>query len=54
MGLLFVFMGVKEPQMEFTLYLGVGFVVYGIWTLFRARRDTALVAQLMEATERKP
>ena len=49
MGLLFTFTGLKDPRMDFTLYLGVAFLIYGLWTLIRTFRYAAIVAKLPDA-----
>jgi hypothetical protein len=48
-GLVFIARGFQEPEMDFTFYLGIGFLVYGLWTLVRGRRYAAIVAQLPDA-----
>lgn len=54
MGLLFMFTGLREPTLDFTLYLGVAFLVYGLWTLVRTFRYAAIVAKLPDATDNQP
>ena len=50
-GLLFTFTGLREP-MDFTLYLGLAFLVYGLWTLIRTfRYAAAIVAKLPDSTD---
>ena len=45
MGIIFAMMGMDEPEMDFTLFLGVGFILYGIWTTYRAYKYARIVAQ---------
>lgn len=51
MGIVFGFTGLKEPHLDFTLFLGMGFVVYGIWILVRAHRHAGIVAGLPDSLE---
>lgn len=46
MGAIFVFLGLRDPERDFPLYLGVAFTAYGVWTLFRSFRHAAIVSQL--------
>ena len=52
-GLIFTFTGLKEGRMDFTLYIGVAFLIYGLWTLIRAFRYAAIIAKLPDETEPK-
>ena len=53
MGLIFTVTGLREPRMDFTLFLGLGFLAYGLWTFIRVRRYAALVAKLPDSTDGK-
>ena len=33
-GLIFTFTGLRERRLDSTLFLGIGFLAYGVWTLF--------------------
>lgn len=49
MGIVFVITGLSEPHMDFTFYLGVGFLAYGIWNLVRAHKYAGIVAKLPDS-----
>lgn len=51
MGLVFTGKGLQEPRLDFVLYLGVGFLGYGIWSFIRVRRYAAIVAKLPGADD---
>ncbi|WP_038167133.1 hypothetical protein [Verrucomicrobium sp. BvORR106] len=53
MGLIFVFVGLKNRQLDFPIYLGGAFTAYGLWTLSRSFRHAAIVSQLPEESPPK-
>ena len=46
MGVIFTSLGLEEGHLRFSLYLGVGFLAYGLWTLLRAWRYSKLVSTI--------
>lgn len=46
MGAVFTVKALQEPRFDFILYLGLGFLGYGIWSALRVRRYAAIVAKL--------
>jgi hypothetical protein len=53
-GIIFTAKAWHEPEMEFSLYLGLGFIAYGVWTFIRVRRYAAIVARIPEGESSKP
>ena len=51
MGLVFVFTGYSDKHISFLFYMGVGFTVYGAWTLVRAARYAKIVSKLPESNK---
>jgi hypothetical protein len=54
MGLIFTLTGLREPRMDFTLYLGIGFLAYGVWTFIRVYKYASIVAKLPDSSESQP
>jgi len=54
MGLIFTLTGVRESEMGFTLYLGIGFLAYGVWNFVRVYKYASIVAKLPDSTESQP
>ena len=49
MGIVFGVTGLREPHLDFTFYLGAGFISYGIWNLVRAYKYAGIVAKLPDS-----
>jgi len=54
MGLIFTLTGLRESGIGFTLYLGIGFLAYGVWTFVRVHKYAAIVAKLPDAADSQP
>jgi hypothetical protein len=50
MGCIFTFSGIKNHT-DTSLYLGIAFLVYGLWSFFRVYKYATIVAKIPESNE---
>ncbi len=53
LGVVFLAFGYRRPEIGFLFYLGLSFLIYGLWALFRAYRYASIIAEIPDADDRQ-